>query len=259
MTRVRLPVSGIEVMLREPVGIDDILLLETPTYDTAFALEFIARLASSASGQVIEWSTICVTDLDALLLLIRQKLLGNLIRTDIVCPVEDCNDRIDVNFRIGEYLAHHRPSTARGVEAAEEAGWFRLRNTNVSFRLPTTVDQILVTQAHKPEHELIQRCIRPADVPARLVKRVETAMEALAPSLSQDLQGQCPKCETSVNMYFDVLQFVLSELRDQAAYLYEEVHTLALHYHWSQAEILALPRSRRARYAELLQQERSLV
>lgn len=32
----------------------------------------------------------------------------------------------------------------------------------------------------------------------------------------------------------------------------EEVHVLALHYHWSEAEILSLPSSKRARYLALL-------
>ena len=259
MTKIRLPISQIEVILREPVGTDDILLLEAPVYDTAFTLEFIARLASPTNGQAVEWSALCVTDLDALLLLLRQKLLGNLIRTDITCPVADCGARIDVAFHIGEYLTHHRPRAARGVETTHEAGWFRLRNTPAFFRLPTASDQELVAQELKPERELIRRCIRPVDIPARLLKRVETAMEALAPSLSQDLQGQCSECGMSVDMYFDVQQFVLSELRGQAAFMYQDVHLLALYYHWSQTEILALPRSQRAHYAEMLQQERRLV
>jgi hypothetical protein len=259
MAKVRLPISGIEVMLREPVGAEDILLLEAPVYDTAFALELIARLAAPVNRQALEWSDLYVTDLDTLLLLLRQMLLGNLIRTDIVCPAADCGARIDVAFSIGEYLAHHRPGTARGVEAADESGRFRLRNTSVSFRLPTVADQLQVAGVAKPERELIRRCIRPADIPTRLLRRVETAMETLAPSLSQDFQGQCPQCAINVDMYFDVQQFVLSELRDQATSIYEDVHVLALHYHWSQAEILALPRGRRVHYGEMLRQERSLV
>lgn len=34
--------------------------------------------------------------------------------------------------------------------------------------------------------------------------------------------------------------------------LYEEVHVIALHYHWPEREILALPVSRRRRYLALL-------
>lgn len=34
--------------------------------------------------------------------------------------------------------------------------------------------------------------------------------------------------------------------------LYEEVHVLALHYHWSESAILALPKTKRQRYLGLL-------
>jgi hypothetical protein len=34
--------------------------------------------------------------------------------------------------------------------------------------------------------------------------------------------------------------------------LYEEVHHLAFHYHWSEREILDMPRAKRRRYLALL-------
>ena len=34
--------------------------------------------------------------------------------------------------------------------------------------------------------------------------------------------------------------------------LYEEIHVLAMHYHWSEAAILALPRNKRQRYLALV-------
>lgn len=36
--------------------------------------------------------------------------------------------------------------------------------------------------------------------------------------------------------------------------LYQEVHLMALHYHWSEADILRLPFSKRRRYLQLLAQ-----
>jgi hypothetical protein len=259
MATVRLPISGMDVILQQPTGAEDTLLQEAPACNTALALELIARLAEPANGLSVEWGTLCVTDLEALLLLLRQWLFGDLIRSDVSCLTKDCGKRIDVAFRIGEYLAHHSPRTARGVEPADEAGWSRFRDVPVAFRLPSVADQIAVSQSPKPERELIRRCIQPAGITARMLKRVETAMEAQAPSLSHDLQGECPECGARVNMYFDVQQFTLRELRDQAVFIYEDVHLLAKHYHWSQAEILALPRSRRAHYIEMVQQQRSLV
>ena len=34
--------------------------------------------------------------------------------------------------------------------------------------------------------------------------------------------------------------------------LYEEIHVLALHYHWSEADLLGLPRTKRRRYLGLV-------
>src|SRR5947209_416971 len=201
MAKGRRPVSGMAVILQQPTGTEDILPLEAPAYDTSFVLELVARLALPSSGGAVEWSTLCLTDLDALLLQLRQMLFGDLIRTDIVCPAEGCGKRNDLAFRIGEYLVHHRPRSARGVEPADEAGWFRFRDAPVSFHLPSGADQIAVSGASRPEQELIRRCIRPGDIPARVLKRVETAMEALAPSLSDTLQGQCPECGMTVDVY----------------------------------------------------------
>jgi hypothetical protein len=40
-----------------------------------------------------------------------------------------------------------------------------------------------------------------------------------------------------------------------SARLEAEVHCLAFHYHWPEADILALPRPRRWRYLELVRRE----
>ncbi len=76
-------------------------------------------------------------------------------------------------------------------------------------------------------------------------------MEAMAPSLSGDLQGVCPECGASVTVHFEARWFCLRELRDRAAFLYQDVDLLARRYHWSEAEILSMPQGRRAAYAEL--------
>jgi hypothetical protein len=74
-------------------------------------------------------------------------------------------------------------------------------------------------------------------------------MAAMAPVLSDAVQGRCPKCGGSFDMYFDVQSFVLSELRGQASFLYEDMHLVASRYHWAEHEILEMPVRRRAHYA----------
>ncbi|RKH55917.1 hypothetical protein D7V93_21525 [Corallococcus llansteffanensis] len=74
-----------------------------------------------------------------------------------------------------------------------------------------------------------------------------------APDLG--LLGRCPQCSAWLELELDPFALLARELRGGAARLESEVHCLAFHYHWSEADILALPRARRWRYLELLRNE----
>ena len=53
----------------------------------------------------------------------------------------------------------------------------------------------------------------------------------------------------------DLHRFFFGELRTDNELLYQEVHYLAYHYHWSEAEIMAMPRTKRALYLDVLSGE----
>lgn len=63
---------------------------------------------------------------------------------------------------------------------------------------------------------------------------------------------QCPECGQGFSALFDSAQFYLREIGQRAGQLYRDIHTLALAYHWSEADILALPFQRRQMYLNLL-------
>ena len=62
----------------------------------------------------------------------------------------------------------------------------------------------------------------------------------------------CPECDTDFRLLFDVGDYLFRELAAQQDRLLEEVHQLALQYHWGEAEIMAMPTGKRRRYLELL-------
>jgi hypothetical protein len=258
--RFRLPVSGRMVALAQPSGREDLLLAEAAdgtSGDVGMALA--GRLARACEGDVLDWSRLCVPDLDAFIVRLRQALLGDRIRADLKCPAEACGRRIDIDFGIEQYLAHHAQTVGAESDAdcepADEPGWFIPRLVEgIRFRLPSVVDQIAVASSADAEDELARRCIQPAKISARHREQIEAAMEVLGPSLSSDLQGRCPECGTAVKVQFDARWFCLLELRQRAAFICQEVDLLARRYHWSEAEILALPRARRAAYADLARQ-----
>jgi hypothetical protein len=58
-----------------------------------------------------------------------------------------------------------------------------------------------------------------------------------------------------VAVYFDPQDFTLRELRDDAAFVFEEIHLIASRYHWSEERIMRLPGQRRVQYAEIIRQD----
>lgn len=251
----RLPVSGLQVAFRQLTGLEDLLLQERQDTSVTLSLMLIDRLAHVTDGALVDWGELTVTDLDALLLLLRQAVLGDVIRADTQCSQPSCRARVDISFRVGDYLASQKGRSPRWVEKADEAGWFRLTSEAAMFRLPTGSDLAVMEHEVRPERELIRKCTQPAEVSSRLRQRIERAMETLAPSLSRTMTGQCPECRAEMRIYFDVRPFVLRELRDHAHSVYQDVHLLALHYKWPEENILALPQKRRRHYAAMLRSQ----
>ena len=259
MINVRLPVSGLEVTLRQPIGAEDVLLAESSRCDTRLALALLSKIARLANETVMQWELLSVTDLDGLLLRLRQMVFGDRVRADTICLSQGCGSKVEIVFLIDEYMDYYKPYPIDDVELAAEAGWFQLKAEPIAFRLPTAADRIAIALQPDPVQELLRRCIKPFDLSPSLLRQVEGAMEAIAPSLCNPLQGVCPECSAAVEVYFDPQQFSLQELRQQAIAIYEEVHLLATQYQWTEAAILKLPRDRRRQYAERIRQERRLA
>jgi hypothetical protein len=252
---ISLPVSGIGVEVSPPGGREDVMLAEAARCDTGLALRLIERVVRPVEEDV-DWNELTVTDLDALVLHIRRTVFADVIRTTVRCTAGGCGQRVDIAFGIASYLAHHRPRRAGGVEPADRPGWFRLGDHAARFRLPSGADMLAARRSPRPKHELRRRCVAPDDAGGPVLRRVERAMEALAPSLAGDLSGRCPECGGGLTLGFDPQAYCLGELRIQAVGVYEDVHDLARAYGWSEDQILALPRARRIRYAELVRADR---
>lgn len=243
-----LPVSGTVLAVREPTGADEVFVVETALAPVPALTELAGRVTGHAAGGTLDVAGLPATDLDAAALVIRRAWIGDAIRADTACP--GCGERIDVAFGIGDYLGHHRPRRPRGV--TEDAGWFTLDRARVRFRIPTVSDLLGVSAASRPAQALAGRCVEAPELPRALARRLDHALAALAPRLDGLLGGACPGCGEVVRMRFDPLGYVLAELRNVFSGVYREVHALASAYGWPEDAILALPRSRRRRYASVI-------
>ena len=95
----------------------------------------------------------------------------------------------------------------------------------------------------------------PEVLPASDLARIEAALDEVSPWVVTEVAGSCPACGATHPVALD--PYVV--MRGPASELYDEVHTLAWHYHWSEAEILALPRARRQLYLRLIDRSRGLA
>lgn len=244
-----LPVSGRHLRIREPRGGDELLVLESAGPATETMLALASRLAAGEDGSALDWPALPAVDLAAAALLVREAWLGGTIRTEALCPSMECAQPIDVSFGIAAYLDHHRPRRFRGA-VEKDSGWFELDGADVRFRIPLIADLVAGT---------LGDCVRPAGVSTAEARRVDRALEALAPRLDGKLAGSCPACGRSVELRFEPISYVIEELRDASSGLFAQVHELARAYHWSEASILALDRARRRAYVSLIREEYALV
>lgn len=218
-----------------------------------------------------------VADRQFLLLKLREATFGDRVDATIACPWPDCGERIDIDFSIGDIPV--RESAQKGPlytmtlspEAAvvDEEGETQ---QEVAFRLPTGADQELVSpllyeNEAKALSMLLDRCVQRIgaatgpgmalidQLSPRARLEIEQQMEAVAPQVELTLEAVCPECGRQFAVPFDLQSFFFGELRLSRDLLYREVHYLAYHYHWSEREIMEMPREKRRKYIEVLAEE----
>jgi hypothetical protein len=247
-----LPVSRRTAALRQPTGRDEMMLMEERGSEPARAIAFADRLADGG----LDAAALPAPDLDALLLRLRQSLIGDQVLAETRCVAPSCRARAHIAFGIEAYLAHHAPRAPRRrrlrvARTSDASGWFALHGSDkvTRFRLPTAGDERDVAGQPNAAAMLADRCLEPAPCPAQVRRAAEAAMAALAPSLAGPLAGTCPECGREVAVQFDPRRYVLAELRVRAGFVAAEVDALAARYHWTERAILSLPSARRAAYA----------
>jgi hypothetical protein len=251
-----LQVSGTALIVREPTGQDEMFLVETTLSPLAAVLELARRVADAADGTPIDWPGLPAADIGTAALEIRRSWFGDLIRSEARCPDPECGEWIDVSFSIRDYLRYHRPRRARGIVRTPGEDSFSLAQATVRFRIPTVADLLAVVDDQRPAEALSRRCVDAPEISRALARRLDRALSALAPNLDDVLGGGCPGCGHRVAVRFDPLGYTLAELRSAFSGIFLETHTLACAYGWPEEVILALPRSRRRRYASIIASER---
>ena len=215
-----------------------------------------------------------VADRQYLLLQVRRATFGDPVHADLVCPWPDCGVQVSVDFAVSDVPVEEPPYRAplhtmtlsdKAIAGRTDLGG----DGEVCFRLPDGSDQeelshLLALNEADALTGLLCRCVqrlgpyRPPDQEhvsgLSVLARAESEqrMRQVAPRVEQSMAAACVGCGRTFVVPFDVQRFLLGELRTDSALLYQEVHYLAFHYHWSEHEIMAMTRDKRRTFIDVL-------
>jgi hypothetical protein len=258
-----------EAGLRPITGDDEDFLLSfgeessTAQRVTALLTRCLTRLPplEAVTRQAVR--SLTVGDREALLLQLMRLTTGDRMVCIVTCPHTSCGEKMDLDLAIDDLLLppyDHAQATFRRSCAANGDSF------DIHFRLPTGADQEAVANLARrcPEDaaaSLLERCIIDIKVngketettlPESVFFKLSEAMAKLDPQAELVLNLNCPYCYQAFSTALDMGTFIYEEIEGRSRSLYREVHLLAWHYHWSEADILGMTADRRRRYLELL-------
>jgi len=235
------------VYLRGLCRADEMKVENTDTKNLITLLESL--LQPAITGNNVQAAKIVTADRDRLLAALYISLYGAKVESTVNC--EECRQKFDLDFSLNEIIRHYQPSAA----SVSNDGKYQIE-PGICFRLPTGEDEILISgfSGVEAERRLFERCLLNGN-PETDNEKVQSKMAELAPVLSMNMQAICPECSHEQQVQFDIQSFFLTKLKQERPALIREIHSIASQYHWSQQEILDLPRNLRKQYAALIQSE----
>jgi hypothetical protein len=190
---------------------------------------------------------------DARLLALHAALFGPRLQAVAACP--RCGERVEfeLDTRTLSVDADDAEATAP-VRTCHAGRW-------IEARLPDSRD-LLALESCASEGDaralLVRRCVSGEeastdDWSAELIDSLSRAMADADPQSVTELAVRCFACGHEWQEDLDIARFVAAAFDQWAEHLLDDVHMLASAYGWREADILALPAARRARYLARVQ------
>lgn len=271
-----------DIDIRALTGREEEILAGQGAESTASVITDIISRCLVRIGPISEISKdiargLLVADRQYILLKLRGITFGDRVQATVGCINPDCGSKVDIDFSLNEIPVKQIgvDSPVHSIELTEKSALKmpdgKVRR-DILFRLPDGSDQeILSPLIFRNESlalsMLLERCILqigeiynpPGEVISLLSPmarfEIEKAIESAAPRLDLSMSVTCPECRREFEIPFDLQEMFFGEFRDNLDLLHREVHCLAYHYHWSEREIMEMPKSKRETYIEILSNE----
>lgn len=176
------------------------------------------------------------------------------------CPQPDCRQPCEIELPFAALAAEASETTA----SPKIVQFPRENAAPLALRLPTGRDQAAWRDRRFADHAaalaaIVQSlAVEPAAVESLAPEQIAplaAAMEAADPLVAFSVNTTCPHCARPADIPVDLEAVALQQLARHRRGVLRDVHALAAGYGWSEAQVLAIPPSRRAEYKALLGSE----
>lgn len=247
------------VRLRPIAGADEVALAGEPlaARRTSTLLARCVMRLGAERCTLADVRELSVGDREALLLHLYRMAFGDRVELVLRCPDETCGERMEIPISIAEMLAPPS-SDARSVHDVTLAD-HRLKVRRPTGRAQERAAELALTDEAAALAHLVASCVveihsptgEPLEtVPAALVDPLATFLEELEPQAQTTLAVDCIGCGRAFTNVIDAAHLLFGAIGPER--IFQDVHALASHYHWSEAAILRLSSQRRRQYLALI-------
>jgi len=225
-----------------------------PPFKTSLLLARVVEFNNTPSNldtlQIIR--QLPVGDRIALILHLRKVTFGAILHCTIQCP--SCTDKLSTDIAIDSILQPPKNNPQPTYPLIFEKHQLTIRPINGSDLEDLALNQ---NMPNLPE-KLLRACIISSNppLPEKLSNKFQEQLGTKLAQIDQQadltLNINCFSCNKSFQTLLDIEDFFFQEITARYTQLEQEIHWIALHYHWNEKDILALPTSKRKRYVELI-------
>jgi len=195
-------------------------------------------------------SNLCIADRQYLMLRLAALLNGEQMWLKAYCG--HCEAPFDIDVQRSDLPVKKAGEGYPNVTV-------RVNGSVIIARVLTGADQQAIGEQKEEQamQQLLQRSICTVDgkspsiefikkLTESDIEAIDEALDDISPAVCNQLLVTCPNCRQE--QYVELDHYDLANINEY--YFYDEVHTLASHYHWSEAAILDLPQCRRRLYLD---------
>lgn len=211
---------------------------------------YLLSIASSNANisEIAKWS---IEKRDVSLIYLRVWMFGEQFINVAGCP--SCQEKVEWQMKASDFSLPSLPLEKQAFPLQYSADEFQ-----IDYRLPTSEDLL----SGRPD-DIMTKCLlgikkngkdyKGKKLPESIFEALGKEMERVSPLTNISFHLNCPSCDHTWEMKFDIITYLWQEIDNWAKNILQEIYLLASTFGWSERDILSMSSIRRQYYLGMIQ------